>query len=200
MNNQVPPNSGPGLIESDLQSFFGELLSEAADRKNKSFSQNGIEYVSKVLAGFQVAENFFNQKEAKFPILTDLLAEAAEADVYRRIALFRQLGDTSLMVSGCFAEAVARRAMDISYYYQMGESAYSNLSQMSESESVYSELSEAFSEYAILVNAVFSELRVSALSAQDLLDYYQDKDSEEALSRLREMGVVPIDTAKASDE
>jgi len=197
---QYPPGDQPAIIHSSLDEFFGGLLLNAAERKKASVSNFALQYVSKVLSEFHSTSAFFYQKDAKIPVLSDLMAEALEADLYRRITLFRRLGDTSLMLSSFFLEALSRRLVDLSYYHQMGEAAYSHLSQLSESENVYDELSGEFVSVSALIHEVFSKLKVEGMSAVDLLNYYNQRDSEAAKTRLKEMGILAFDFKKDPGE
>lgn len=187
---------GKSIIAGNLVEFFDNLLQEAVSKKQKTYSPFAINYVSSVLANFHEADKFFVSRESKLPILSDFLTEAADADVYRRISIFRQMGDTSLMVSGCFSEALERRLVDRSYYHQMGETAYSQLSRLSEANNVFDELSEEFVEFSSLVSEVFSDLRLEGMSAMDVLNHYNSKDSEAALKRLKTLGIIPLQLNK----
>lgn len=180
------------LVTANLKQFFGDLLLEAADRSKADVSPLALNYVASVLVQFHETARLFMQKGVKLPVLSDMLSEALEADLYRRVTLLRQLGDTSLMVSGYFPEAVRRRTMNLSYYYQMGGTAYSRLSDLTESENVFDELSGGFVRLAELISEVSASLKVDHLSISQLLDFYANSRSETALKKLRDVGVVPI--------
>lgn len=187
---------GKSIIAGNLVEFFDSLLYEAVSKKQKSCSPFALNYVSSVLANFHEADKFFVSRDSKLPILSDLLTEAADADVYRRISILRQMGDTSLMVSGYFSEALQRRLVDLSYYHQMGETAYSQLSGLSEANNVFDELSEEFVEFSGLVSEVFANLRLEGMSAMDILNHYTSKDSVAALKRLKALGIIPLQLNK----
>jgi hypothetical protein len=128
------------------------------------------------------------------------LAEAIEADLYRRVSLLRQLGDTSLMVGGFFSEAVRSRPVGLSYYHQMGETAYAQLGQISESNNVFDELSSTFVSLTEVLNQIFNSIRYEGMSVESLLDEYQKEESEILLKKLKELGVVPIKVQNESKE
>lgn len=186
------------IFLGDLTEFFGDLLKQSAQKLEVQRSPYVIDYVAKVLTNFHISQHFFVQPESKLPILADMLSEALEADLYRRISIYRQLGDTSLMLSAVFKEALERKAIDIKYCYQMGENAYTYLSQLSESQTVYSELSEAFVETAKIVRNAFLELRMAELSLHELLNQYEKTPTRHGLEKLKEKGVIPLHSNKDS--
>lgn len=165
---------------------------EAADKNKTNCSPLALDYVSKVLTHFHESTKFFIHKGSKIPILSEMLSEALEADLVRRISIFRQLGDTSLVVSGCFSEALSRRSVDLSYYQQMGETAYFHLSQLSDNSNVFDELSEEFICIASLIHYAFMELKIVDMSAEDLLNLYSSTESDVILKSLKEKGIVPF--------
>lgn len=181
------------LVHLDLQSFFGDLLKRASSKAGLSASEQALDYVSEVLVSFQHSQSFFSSFETRLPILSDILSEAVEADLYRKISLYRRLGDTSLMVSGVFDDAIKRRTVSVDYYHQMGEIAYSYLRDLVETNTVFEELSEDFVLYVNLVQSVFQRLRLEELSMSELLAKHAAKPSLSTLEKLKEQGVFPID-------
>jgi len=188
------------IFFGDLTEFFGDLLKESAVKLEYQRSPYVIDYVAKVLTNFHISQHFFVQPEAKIPILADMLAEALEADIYRRISIYRQLGDTSLMLTAVFKEALERKAVDIKYCYQMGENAYFYLSQIADSQTVYSELSEAFVETSKIIRNAFLELRLAELTIHELLRQYEKQPTRYGLEKLKEKGVVPLPFSRKSNE
>ncbi len=177
-----------------LKLFFETHLSEAVTRTQIEVSPLALDYVSTLLSQFHETTKLFVQRGVRLPVLSDLLAEALEADLYRRVILLRQLGDTSLMVSGFFPEAVLKRTLNLTYFYEMGGIAYSHLSGLTEAQNVYDELSESFVKLAKLITEVSNHFRLDQLSVYELLEFYAQSGSEGALDRLKRAGVVPLKT------
>lgn len=180
------------LLEGDLKQFFGGLLSEAADRAKLQVSPLALDYVSSLLYQFHETAKLFIQKGVRLPVLSDMLAEALEADLYRRVTLLRQLGDTSLMVSGYFPEALQKKLINRSYYFQMGGIAYSHLSDLTEDQNIFDELSESFVKLADLITEVSTSIKIDRLSISELLEFYANSGSETALKKLKSAGIVPL--------
>ena len=55
------------------------------------------------------------------------MAEAVDAPLRERRRKLRDIGDTSLYVSGFWGDSLADAAVDVDYYVEMGGSAYSEL-------------------------------------------------------------------------
>lgn len=180
------------IFQGGLPDFFRDLLDEAAGRRSSHFSPIALDYVCKVLVNFHESRNFFTSQDAKFPILSDLLHEALEADIYRRISIYRQLGDTSLLVAGAFSEAIQKRSMDVRYYTQMGETAYSQLGDLTDKKTVFLELSEEFIAFVELVRSAFHTLKLKEDSVENLFKAYAEQNSEEALELLKEKNIFPL--------
>lgn len=182
----------PTLYFGDLKGFFVEKLSEVANQQEPQISSTAIDYVAEVLMHFLDAAKLFEQEGVKVPVLADMLAEAMEADFYRRISILRQMGDTSLLVSGYFPEALSRRSINLNYYKQMGEIAYSHLSGIIESQNVFSELSSRFIQLTELIEEVSTQVKTEGLSTSELLEYWSKVGSERVREKLKEQGVVPL--------
>jgi hypothetical protein len=94
------------LICSSLRDFFNDRLVAAAQKNRVELSVRLIDYVTELLVGFQDSEKLFFQESA-IPVLAEMMAEAIDADNSRRVMILKQMGDTSLMLSGYFPEASA---------------------------------------------------------------------------------------------
>lgn len=193
MHDAPPFSSGSiGICSADLSGFFSKLLFEAAQEKNSSVSPLALSYTSQVLADFSQSQKFFAEVKTRLPVLADMLSEAVEADFYKRVSVLRRLGDTSLMISGYFPEALERRSVDRSYYSQMGENAYSQLSTLTEQSNIFDELAVEFVCLAELVNYMAGKLKHRGLSLEEMLNRYELSKHEELLHLLQERGVFPF--------
>ncbi len=184
------------------EEFFRDLLVSTLDRKSIRRTPETEMYLVGVLSRFLVTENLFARNEdgqMRDEPLALMLKEALEesSPEHQRL-LFRQMGDVSLYTAGFFSESLARRAVDLSYYVQMGGTAYSSVAQRVDERSgraLYSELAEGFGDF---VDA-FMEMSVSApsleaLSESEILktyDLYLRTQSPRAERTLRAAGIVP---------
>ncbi len=189
----------PGIITGDLEAFFASLLREAARRQRLSPSPFAFDYVSNLFVRFADADVLFSQEGVSLPVLADMMHEARDADVYRRISILRRLGDTSLMISGYFPEALNRRNVDVRYYVQMGEVAYAQLDDLSDTGSVYGELSAQFINFSELIQDVSVEIRTIDSRPEELLEMYSTSRSPGILKKLQSKGIFPISPKKENE-
>lgn len=180
------------IVEGNLRDFFHDLILEAASHHRASVSPPAMAYITDVLFKFHETAHLFDQQGVRIPVLADMLSLAMEADFYRRISLLQQMGDTSLMVSSYFPEALARRCVDVSYYQRMGEIAYSQLGSLTEEDSVFEELSEQFVDLSRLISHVAETTSPKSYSVVKLIDLYMKTGSHGMLDQLKSQGVIPL--------
>jgi len=188
-------SNGPhelSLVGGNLHEFFSVLLEDAAQNQRYKISPFAKSYVTDVLVTFHETAKLFFQEGVRVPVLADLLSQALEADFYRRVVLLQQMGDTSLMVSGYFPEALSRRAVNLDYYQRMGELAYNQLYALSDEKKVFGELSHEFSKLSLLINEVAERTHSKSYTTLKLLEIYLETGSQRAFERLREAGVLPL--------
>jgi hypothetical protein len=190
---------GSGIVDGDLHGFFNSLLIETAENRKVIISPNVTNYVTDLLVAFHETASLFAQEGVRVPVLTDMLTEALEADYRRRITIFRQMGDTSLMVSGFFPEALSRRALDINYYQKMGEIAYSHLGSLTVEVNVFDELSQRFMKLSELLNEIADSIHAKNYPVSKLLEFYTNTGSEHVLEQLKKQGIIPITVKKKND-
>ncbi len=180
------------IFDASLRDFFHGMILDAEENQHARLSTPIIHYVTEVLVAFHETARLFAQQGVRIPVLADMLSDALEADFYRRVVLLRQMGDTSLMVSGYFPEALSRRAIDLTYYRQMGELAYSQLGSLTQDNSVFEGLSEQFFTLSQLISEVSESTLKRDQSVLKLLDLYSKTGSDRALDKLKQNGVIPI--------
>jgi hypothetical protein len=184
------------IVEGNLHEFFGSLLVEAVENQKAKISPIILNYLTELLVSFQEATLLFVQKGVRVPVLADMLQDALEADLHRRVTILRQMGDTSLMVSGYFPEALTRRAVDLSYYQKMGEIAYYHLGALSDQQNIFQELSDRFVQLSDLLNEVSEQTQPKDLSVIKLLADYSQTGSDRIFEKLKKQGVIPLHSPK----
>src|SRR5262252_350031 len=107
-------------LSSTVEGFFH-------DEVDRAFKDRGLEsgtlvehYVVQLLAAYAA------QGIADGPLALKLAA-AADAAPHERRRSLREVGDTSLYVSGFWADSLADKLVDIDYYIELGGSAYGEL-------------------------------------------------------------------------
>ena len=105
----------------------------------------------------------------------------------------RRVGDLSLFISGFFSDSLNRSLVDVDYYIQIGEAAYSSLARQDDTlGDVFDELSDKFAAFVDVLGEV-SE-RSSLTSNTDLLRLYEKwlrTGSRRSGDLLASRGIVP---------
>jgi hypothetical protein len=176
---------------ASLEAFFQESVDRALREKGLPQGTLTEHYLVRLLTGYA------NQQLDDTPLAVKLLEALAAAPPKRRAQL-REVGDTSLFVSGFFSESRATRLVDVDYYIGLGGSAYSELARASEGWSrdpygdVYEELARDFVRFVEVLSAV-SQLFMPSAAPQDIVRLYEKwrtTGSGWAARRLARLGVV----------
>jgi len=179
-------------VSGSVEAFFRDEVNRAFRDEHLAPGVMVEHYVVQLLAGY-----------AAQPIETTPLAlrmlEACDAPLPERRRYLREIGDTSLYVSGFWSESLDERAIDVAYYMDMGGSAYSELARGGAGWTrdpygeVFGELAENFVRF---VGALALISRRVALPTTDrdifrLYQRWQRTKSASAAARLAAVGVVP---------
>jgi hypothetical protein len=176
---------------ASVAEYFYEVVTEAIRNQGVDTSQTAEYYLVNLLAAFTKAQV---DNEA----LGLKAASAVLATPDERIRQLKDVGDTSLYISGFFADSLQRRLLDVDYYIQIGERAYGELARHfqvtrhAEAGEVYVELREKFPRF-VDVLAEISE-KSSMTSNQGVVQLYERwlrTGSERVAQRLRAQGVLP---------
>ena len=109
------------------------------------------DYLINLLCFYISSERFFekNQAESKFheKTLVEWYKKSQKSNKQEKLHLFKKMGDFSLYLSGFFREALKRKLVHLSYYEEMGRTAYHYVSQSYPAPvNVFKELSREFSD------------------------------------------------------
>ena len=193
----------PILTSEGIQEFFRQLLAAAIENQNARVQQETEFYLVKLLADFLLSEALHVRDEtgkAERKPLAFLLKEALEEQGAARLHLLRKLGDTSLFVSGFFADSLSRSLVDVDYYIAMGERAYDALGTAVARQSgkgaqvkrgVYEDLAAQFGRVVDLLNEVSERTLVSTNPGLvRLYDRFLKTGSSRLAGLLRKEGVL----------
>jgi hypothetical protein len=179
-------------LESTVESFFRAEVDRAL-RDQGLTSGNLVEYYL-----VQLLATYAAQPISESPLALKMLA-AIEAAPRERRAHLREVGDTSLYVSGYWGESLAEKPVDVDYYIELGGTAYGELARGGPSWTadpfgdVFGELAANFARF-VEVLACISRRTSRCTSNQDVLRLYrrwQATGSRAAQARLAALGVVP---------
>jgi hypothetical protein len=179
-------------LERNVEAFF-------RDEVDRAFREEGLappalveHYIVALLAGYAA------QPIEDTPLALRMAA-AAEAPPRERRKQLREIGDTSLYVSGFWGESLDEGAVDLDYYIEMGGSAYGELARGGPGWTrdpfgdVFGELASHFVRFVEVLSLVSRRMAVPATN-QDIVRLYrrwQRTKSNTAAARLALLGVVP---------
>jgi hypothetical protein len=156
------------LLKSTRE-YFAEVIHEALEKRRLSSPPKVTEYLVDLLDTRVLSDNV-NEKQT----LAETLLRAIQADRAVRHEMLKNLGDTSLYISGVFGDSLRRKVIDIDYYASIGGVAYQYLaSEMTEKSKVevFKEFSERFMDYVDVLAFVG---QMSGLQSNtDLLRLYE---------------------------
>lgn len=90
--------------------------------------------------------------------LIDLYQKGIQADnKVKAFNAFKELGDSSLILSGFFLEHILKGKVGLRYYIDMGTSAYSMAGNIFPNNIVYSELADYYQNYLVILNLISTD-------------------------------------------
>lgn len=190
------------LTDLSVREYFKELLGEARERQRVEVAEVTEFYLVNLLSEFLETERLFVREEdgtLQQEPLALVLGRALEGQGAEQERALRRIGDTSLYLSGFFADALDRKVVDVRYYVSMGHLAYSTLARLLDGRSRAATMAGLYTELALKFSAivdVFNEVaeRVALGSQQGLLRLYERflKTGSSRLARLlAEQGMTP---------
>jgi hypothetical protein len=201
-------NAGSVITHTSLREYFHGELSEALNNQQISAEHETIHYLTNLLTVFTRSEALFEPTENGVDIkpLALTYGEALnENSALERTRLLQKLGDTALFIAGVFSDSLKTKLVDVDYYIAMGGSAYSSLSDamrgyraVSRAAFLFEELTHKFTDFVDVLNEVSQRSNLS--SDADVLRLYEvwiRTGSKRARTRLRSLGIEPLDAASA---
>ena len=188
------------------EDFFIDAVSDAIKQRRLPSPPLAREYLVKLLTYYILADNLFdetleNGKKTR-STLAEIYLKAMNSEPSVRIDLLKKLGDTSLYITGFFGESLNRKIIDISYYVNMGESAFSSLAQEVDEEvysSLYSDFSKQFIKYMEVLNYISKQTDLQKDSnLLKLYENYQKTGSDLMRDTLIDSGFVDFEINKKS--
>jgi hypothetical protein len=174
--------------------YFKELVESALAHQRISAGEDTSFYVVQLLATF-----LRRPADDETPLALQLGRVLDSGGMQQRAGL-KQIGDSSLFISGFFADSLRRKLVDVDYYVSIGGFAYNTLSRCEDDRfsGVFAELAEKFVVFVDVLSEV-SE-RSCCQSNSDLLRLYErwlKTRSPRSGQLLAERGVVPNASLKS---
>jgi hypothetical protein len=177
--------------------YFKQLVEEALAHQRIAAQELTAFYVVQLLAGYLQQKK---EEDAAEPLALKLSRALDGGGLQQRTTL-RQIGDTSLFISGFFSDSLRHKLVDVDYYVSIGGYAYNALSRQETDalSPVFAELADKFGGFVDVLSEV-SE-RSSCASNSDLLRLYErwlKTGSARSGQLLIERGVVPNASIKTT--
>ena len=164
------------MLTVEKQAFKKYLQEELGAYPKLSFPVKN--YLVEMLSSYLNSDTFFEKTEGQNRAyeycLVDLYKKSQISGFQEKLYIFKKIGDLSLYFCGFFRLAAQKKLVHVSYYEQMGQSAYHFISKNYESKSnVFTELA---SEFKNLSQILFSLNKKSEKkNSQNLLKLYKKR-------------------------
>ena len=127
---------------ASVDEFFHEVVTDALEAVRLDTSEPAEWYLVSLLG------DFTRVRITDEPLALKLVGQPA-AEPSQRVKQLKEVGDTSLYVSGFFSESLGRKLIDADYYIGLGSRAYAELAGRlgGSLTEVYRELAEKFPRF-----------------------------------------------------
>lgn len=177
------------LRHASVSEFFHTVLTDALENQHLDASEEAEFYLVEMLGEFTRAQITDRP-------LSMMLVGSAQSGPGERVKTLKEVGDTTLYVSGFFADSLERKLVDANYYIGLGETAYRELSHRlgasASVSAVYEELAEKFPRFVDVLSEVRSQVNFVGSDVVKLYQEWQRTRSEWIERRLRSMGMVVV--------
>lgn len=186
--------------------YFKETVAEAINKRKVQTFPQAQEYLINILKNYIQTGNLFDSKTEDGrntrKTLAEMFLEAQGLDKNSKKEVLKKLGEVSLYVSGFFSDSFNRKIIDVDYYIDMGEVAYSTLAEETKedlSRKVYLEFSKKFLEFVDVLSYISQHSLIQhEENVLRIYEKYLKTGSPLAREILEEKGIVtvPFDKSK----
>ncbi len=169
------------ILEPTTTAQWQRLVQEASSNASRTLDEELESYLVFLLARYCRKTDVLHRTMA-LEYLHSLVAQG-----YVRNERLRDVGDHCLLFAGLFPHVARKRMVRISYFIQLGRSAYQQLSEaLNQSAArLYSDLSAAFITLMDVLQSMRELQGKPCLSPIDAFDLLQDTHSEHVRKTLR---------------
>ncbi len=170
------------IIEPTSTAQWQRIVREAANGVSCELDEHLESYLVFLLMRFS-RQSALSDKVMALEYLKGLTAHGEI-----RNTQLRDVGDQCLLLAGVFPQIAQRRRVRISYFIDLGRSAYNQLSQFLNQSAalLYQDLSHTFVKLTEVLHCMRELDGSRSLSPIEALELWQDTGSKLALSSLRE--------------
>jgi len=171
---------------ASVSEFFHEVVCGALERRTMQVSEQAEWYLVNLLG------EFAQQRITDEPL--SLKLAAAAGDPGERVKALKEVGDTSLYVTGFFANSLERKLVRADYYMNLGSATYGELAQRLAASrgarAVYEELAANFPSFVDVLGDISREVSFVGSDVVQLYDKWIETRSEWVERRLRSLGML----------
>ena len=187
----MPGSRSDSLRRLSTREAFSELVLEAGSELGQHPSPLVSGYLVDLLDSRILSQHPDTPQDAARDTLAESLVAALLAEGSARLARLRLLGDRALFDAGFFGPSLRRKTVGVSYYADIGTTAYSRLSKGTGSE-LYHQLAYGFLDFVELLSEVGERARgCRSVDLLRLYDRYLETGRPRERARLVRHGLVP---------
>ena len=168
------------ILEPTAQSQWQSLVIEAQRACNRHLDETLESYLVFLLM------RFADKPQCTARIMAEDYLRSQALQGEQRVSSLRDVGDHCLIFSGLFPQLAEHRLVRISYFVNIGQSSYRQLSDVMERSwaAVYQRLSEAFIVLMDILHAMRDLGGQSILTPLQAIDLWQDTGSRRSYQQL----------------
>jgi len=179
-------------LAASVDEFFHEVVTDALSAVDLDASEPASWYLVGLLG------DFTRTRISGDPLGVKLVEQSS--DPGERVKTLKHVGDTSLYVSGFFAESLSRSLVDVDYYVGIGQSAYSQLARHFHAgrslQMIYEELADQFPQFVDVIATVRKRIDFATPDVTKLYEMWLRTRDEWVEKKLRDAGII-VDVTKA---
>jgi hypothetical protein len=170
---------------ASVEAFFHEVVTDALAAVHLDATAPAEWYLVSLLG------DFTRQRISDEPLALKLVG-AREAEPAERVRTLKEVGDTSLYVSGFFTESLGRKLVDADYYIGLGTRAYAELAGRlgGSLTEVYRELADKFPRFVDVLTEVRRRCDFLGADVVRLYEQWARTREEWIEKKLRAFGVL----------
>ena len=152
------------ILGRDVKSIFFQEMSQINNLSVNKLHDEILFYSSGVIETYMFSEKYFDMTEGKVreKTLGQRLLESNLLYGNAKERAFQDIGETSLVLCGVFRNSVKKKLVDLSFYKNIGQNAFTGLNNFRPYEfnthDFYQKISENFHHLSNLIYAVSNKL------------------------------------------
>ncbi len=182
-------------LATTVDEFFHEVVSEALSARQLAASEPAGWYLVNLLGELTTS------RLTDEPLALKLAAANDGSGGGERVKKLKEVGDTSLVLAGFFAESLGRGLVDVDYYVSLGKNAYAQLARQlagagkakrgnKSIPEVYDELAQKFPAFVEVLAEVKKRVDFGQSDVGRLYEVWLRTRDEWVENKLRDAGLI----------